>query len=47
MHLRIPDGIDSEIAKQYNIGGVPLYFMIDQEGKFVSKPPLPSQTSLY
>jgi thiol-disulfide isomerase/thioredoxin len=42
VHLRIPDGIDSEIAKQYNIGGVPLYFMIDQEGKFASKPPLPS-----
>ena len=41
-HLRIPDGIDSDIAQQYNIGGVPLYFMIDQQGKFVSKPPLPS-----
>lgn len=35
-------GLKSMMAQDYNISGVPIYFMIDKEGNFTGKPPIPS-----
>jgi thiol-disulfide isomerase/thioredoxin len=35
-------GADSEMAQDYNVSGVPVYFFIDKNGNFAGKPPLPS-----
>ncbi|RYG29194.1 MAG: TlpA family protein disulfide reductase, partial [Chitinophagaceae bacterium] len=44
MHTRTP-GWGGEIAKLYQIGSVPAYFLIDKKGNFVTKnTPRPSQT---
>lgn len=42
IQLLAPDGLHADIAQQYNIGGVPLYFLIDPNGNFAAKPPIPS-----
>ncbi len=41
IHVRTA-GADSEMAKDYNVMGVPVYFFIDKNGNFAGKPPLPS-----
>lgn len=40
-HVRTA-GPESEMAKDYNVMGVPVYFFIDKNGNFAGKPPLPS-----
>lgn len=36
-------GLKSFTAQEYNVAGVPLYFMIDKKGNFAAKPPRPSE----
>lgn len=38
----ISKGLESAVPKEYNVGGVPLYYMIDKKGNFTTKPPRPS-----
>lgn len=46
LHLRSP-GMDSPTAKDYNIQGIPVHFMIDREGNFVGKTPMPSSRDAF
>lgn len=44
IHLMAKGGFDSEVAKAYNVTGVPTYYLIDKNGKIASNTPkLPSQ----
>lgn len=36
-------GLKSFTAREYNVAGVPLYFMLDKNGSFAEKPPRPSE----
>ena len=42
VHVLAEQGTSSAIAQDYNVAGVPLYFVVDKNGNFASKPPLPS-----
>lgn len=46
VHVRT-DGVKSLMPQDYNVAGVPLYFMIDKEGNFDSKPPRPSEVDSF
>lgn len=37
VHLFEPKGMNSEIARAYNINGIPRYFIIDKEGNLISE----------
>lgn len=39
----LSQGLKSFTAQQYNVAGVPLYFLIDKKGNFAAKPPRPSE----
>lgn len=46
IHVRT-NGPKSEMAQEYNVQGVPVYFMVDKEGNFAAKPPLPSARTAF
>lgn len=47
LHLIAKGGFNSEIAKAYNITGVPTFYLIDQDGKIASNTPKrPSQAGV-
>ncbi len=39
----LSQGLKSFTAQEYNVAGVPLYFLIDKNGNFAAKPPRPSE----
>ena len=41
VHVRT-SGVKSIVPRDYNVAGVPVYFMVDKDGKFAKKPPRPS-----
>ena len=41
-HVIVPEGVESAIAKEYEIRSIPQYFIIDKNGNFAPKPTLPS-----
>ncbi len=46
IHVRT-EGPKSETAQEYNVQGVPVYFMVDKDGNFAAKPPLPSARTAF
>ncbi len=46
IHVRTP-GVKSEVAALYNLTGVPLHFLIDRNGRFTPKPPMPSDKATF
>ncbi len=45
-HVIVPDGVESAIAKEYEIRSIPQYFIIDKNGKFATKPTVNSVKEL-
>ena len=45
-HVIVPEGVDSSIAKEYEIRSIPQYFIIDKDGNFATKPTVPSVKEL-
>ena len=45
-HVIVPEGVDSGIAKEYEIKSIPQYFIIDKNGNFATKPTVPSVKEL-
>ena len=41
-HVIVPEGVESSIAKEYEIKSIPQYFIIDKKGNFAEKPTLNS-----
>ncbi len=41
-HVIVPEGVESPIAKKYEIRSIPQYFIIDKNGNFAPKPAVPS-----
>lgn len=39
-HVIVPEGVESTIAKEYEIRSIPQYFIIDKNGNFTAKPTL-------
>ncbi len=39
----LSQGLKSFTAQEYNVAGVPLYFLVDKNGNFAAKPPRPSE----
>ncbi len=39
-HVIVPEGVESSIAKEYEIKSIPQYFIIDKQGNFAEKPVL-------
>jgi len=39
-HVIVPEGVESPIAKEYEIRSIPQYFIIDKNGNFTAKPTL-------
>jgi len=39
-HVIVPEGVESSIAKEYEIRSIPQYFIIDKKGNFAEKPTL-------
>ena len=37
-HVIVPEGVESSIAKEYEIKSIPQYFIIDKKGNFAQKP---------
>lgn len=37
-HVIVPEGVESSIAKEYEIRSIPQYFIIDKKGNFAQKP---------
>jgi len=45
-HVIVPEGVESSIAKEYEIRSIPQYFIIDKNGNFATKPTVPSVKEL-
>jgi thiol-disulfide isomerase/thioredoxin len=45
-HVIVPEGVESSIAKEYEIRSIPQYFIIDKNGNFATKPTIPSVKAL-
>lgn len=46
IHVIVPEGVESSIAKEYEIKSIPQYFIIDKNGNFAPKPTVPSVSEL-
>lgn len=46
VNVHIPDGMESEVLKQYNVRAIPEYFIIDPYGNFATKPQKSNITAL-
>ena len=38
VNIHVPEGLDSEVLKSYNVKAIPEYFIIDKYGNFAQKP---------